>query len=72
MLSPVKRRAEHLLEETGHLSRLREPARRLLAEDELAVERDLEAAAASALELDRAKDGRPAAQELVSQAHGPV
>src|ERR1700682_1341527 len=70
--TPVERRAKLALEQRGHLSRLGKAAFRLLAEHELAVQDDVEAAAAAALQLDRAHDRRPAAQHLGRQAHGLV
>src|SRR5258707_3213426 len=71
-LPPLQRRAKLPLEKARHLPGLREAPGRLLAEKELAVQRDLEAAVVPALELDRTPDGGPAAQELAGQAHGLV
>jgi hypothetical protein len=70
--SPVERRAELCLEETGQLSGLGKPPRVLLAEDQLIVEVDGEPTVARALELEGSNNRGPAAQELIAQAHGPV
>src|SRR5450759_515147 len=71
-VTPVQRRAELLLEQPRNLTGIRKSAGRFLAEDQLPVNRDLEAPAAPALELDRAHDRRPPAQQLAGQAHGLV
>jgi hypothetical protein len=69
---PFQGRAELLLEQPRNLTGLRKSAGRFLTENKLPVKRDLEAPAAPALELDRAHDRRPPAQQLAGQAHGLV
>src|SRR5215813_8939129 len=48
------------------------PLQLRLAEDELAVEGDLEATLVTAAQLHGAHDRRPPGEQLLGQAHGPV